>query len=439
MIIKDLKDKYPLVYEAAIKNCNTGCNENDAISSAFTWENTPEGNNFWWKIDDERFDEAKEICPHLFTKSPEEFKEGDWVYAERQDNEDYRYSEHIPVFQIKDFNSTKEYLRPVESSCSGVHMKHCRKATQAEIDKATGIKSDSFILPKKWCVKVTNENQDIIGKWRTNGSCNVGGYCMYSGYNDVDGYWDSIIPDGITEITFEQFKQYVLKDSTNTKIKVKKPQQPGLTNTTGVNMKDIQAEAKRRFPIGCEFLYASAIEYKPRRLIQDDHVYRIVENMIYASNSLGCLYIDGQWASLISMPETVVDEDPLITEAKRRYPVGTHFMPAHTNDGICIITEDCKFDKIDGNNIYSRIITTNQVSSSDKKYGNTGYNRVVYYNGKWAQVVGNQELEPVKSIIEEYPYKVGDNIVVKRPKPKVISVDSEVKIKVNYKPQIKIS
>jgi hypothetical protein len=70
-----------------------------------------------------------------------------------------------------------------------------------------------------------------------------------------------------------------------------------------IDMKIIQEEAKRRFPIGCRFRCIDGYE---DTLVDDDIVYKILNNMIYASDGLGCLYKDGKWATLISMPKTGV-------------------------------------------------------------------------------------------------------------------------------------
>jgi hypothetical protein len=73
-----------------------------------------------------------------------------------------------------------------------------------------------FVLPKKWCVKVTPENADILTDWKTkvsNGvfADNAKDYSYVSedgrGMNDLD-----FVESKYTEITFDQFKQYVLKE-----------------------------------------------------------------------------------------------------------------------------------------------------------------------------------------------------------------------------------
>jgi len=359
MIIKDLKDKYPLVYEAAIKNCNTGCNENNTISGSFTWSNTPEDHNFWWKIEYGRFDEAKKICPRLFTESPEEFKVGDWVYAEKQDEKDYRNPKYIPVFQVKDFNSTNEYLRPVESSCSGVHMKHCRKATQAEIDKATGAKSDSFVLPEKWCVAVTDANTSILNSWRKtkDADMNVELSCWLVSDAWDDNSWcsyTSTLPNRYTEITFEQFKQHVLKGTT---IKDKEP-------------------------------------------IIEEYPYKVGDTVVVKSYKQA-----GEGNDIIT--------DNLLTvllDKNRRSELKPSGMVEKNTD----------FIVKEGNFYY-------------------GIKKEHIIRKAWMYEVIQNDVKPVMVGFQSLFEKADVSSIVERPKLKVISVDSEVKIKVNYKPQIKIS
>jgi len=337
---------------------------------------------------------------HVDKETPKEtFKLGDWVYAEKS-SEDYRQPEHIPVFQVKDFNKTNEYLRPVKGDSSGVHMKHCRLATQAEIREATGVKSDSFVLPERWCVKRDGESHITLNEWFNKGcgpnsylSLNDNWYLHYPNFKNGEGFLKAHhssrnIVSGYTEITFEQFKQHVLKETTNiikepvkeeetmfrkgdyiVTLKVKNdygyncardnycfkirinhkgiyPEIDLLGNTlnghdvmsfdkkglltdwryatseeiaeydrlgkpfdvttmnmktTSINMKAIQEEAKRRFPIGCRFRCTNGDEYT---LVDDVVVYKIMNNMIYASDGLGCLYKDGQWATLTGVINT---------------------------------------------------------------------------------------------------------------------------------------
>lgn len=61
MLIEDLKYKYPLVYQAAVRNSRHG----DVHIMNFIWDETSEGQSFWSAINGNRFEEAFRICPHL--------------------------------------------------------------------------------------------------------------------------------------------------------------------------------------------------------------------------------------------------------------------------------------------------------------------------------------------------------------------------------------
>lgn len=81
----------------------------------------------------------------------------------------------------------------------------------------------------------------------------------------------------------------------------------------------------------------------------------------------------------------------LIEEAKKRYPIGTRFCPAHIESTIsyfCII--------VNSNFINTGNIITNCLENGDyfdrdcdPQYGNNDYNRIVYYKGKWANILSN--------------------------------------------------
>ena len=73
------------------------------------------------------------------------------------------------------------------------------------------------MLPAKWCIKVTNENKGILGEWRTDGE--LGGrnynnleipFYLHTPMEERDGYNKQGITSGYSEISFEEFEQYVL-------------------------------------------------------------------------------------------------------------------------------------------------------------------------------------------------------------------------------------
>ena len=65
---------------------------------------------------------------------------------------------------------------------------------------------DEFVLPEKWCIKIqTNGFPKEVAQWRKSSWSNPG----YMFYN---GMWDDDNRIGHEEITFDQFKKYVLKE-----------------------------------------------------------------------------------------------------------------------------------------------------------------------------------------------------------------------------------
>lgn len=69
-------------------------------------------------------------------------------------------------------------------------------------------------LPEKWCIKITEENKDILTKWKRQNHSRkekAGEYgSIYISYNG----FNCIGKNDKTEITFEQFKKWVLKEET---------------------------------------------------------------------------------------------------------------------------------------------------------------------------------------------------------------------------------
>lgn len=83
------------------------------------------------------------------------------------------------------------------------------------------IKKDTFVLPEKWYVKITEENRNQLNDWKVNQEYkdNLFVYKNY-GYLAEDGAGICTLMMGIPIITFEQFKTHVLKESTMEEIKV---------------------------------------------------------------------------------------------------------------------------------------------------------------------------------------------------------------------------
>jgi len=87
----------------------------------------------------------------------------------------------------------------------------------APVESEVGVGLTS--LPKKWAIKITIENKTILGNWRTDGPLTNGiGNYLHTPYSGRNGYNAPTKFDGYTEITFEQFKEWVLKVKEEAKI-----------------------------------------------------------------------------------------------------------------------------------------------------------------------------------------------------------------------------
>jgi len=65
---------------------------------------------------------------------------------------------------------------------------------------------NGFVLPERWCVKVTNENVKTLDGWKKKtGFCGDAGDYSYIKYNGAGAHEASL-----TEITFEKFQEHVL-------------------------------------------------------------------------------------------------------------------------------------------------------------------------------------------------------------------------------------
>jgi hypothetical protein len=103
--------------------------------------------------------------------------------------------------------------------------------------------------------------------------------------------------------------------------------------------------------------------------------------------------------------EVVLFEDVLIEIAKTKYPVGTKFYPVHLTqkEKYSIITDDSVFSN-DGDTIYSRVNGCDWVSDKHLKYGISTFDRVVYYEGKWADIITEESIEKPQATPK---YKIG--------------------------------
>lgn len=132
---------------------------------------------------------------------------------------------------------------------------------------------------------------------------------------------------------------------------------------------------------------------------------------------------DWQWlpehGHFIHAPQVGIDQkDELLHRAKQMFPVGTKFCPAHQADENeirekthCIITDDTSLEFDDSGNIYAMVGSSRWFNSHMKEYGNTSYDRLVYWakNKKWAHVYPAKE-EPQLST-PQHKFSLGDWVI----------------------------
>lgn len=164
-----------------------------------------------------------------------------------------------------------------------------------------------FVLPEKWCVAFDSNNTETLANWIKSHSDYDSEYDAFKGYclsdNKLDDsymFWGSekLPVFSYQEITFEQFKKYVLKESIqeNTSNQAEK-------DWTKSSKEELLEEAKRRYPIGTKF--------KTLDCISKTEVKVIEECLCDLSNNIYCktdeyyrhVYYKGNWAEIISLPE----------------------------------------------------------------------------------------------------------------------------------------
>lgn len=188
------------------------------------------------------------------------------------------------------------------------------------------LKETAFVLPSKWCVKVDRDCQpEEVYKWRKMS-------WVDAGYINNSTTWTSVVLDNHTEITLEQFKQHVLKES------------PVAESSKEIDMKDIQEEAKKRFPIGCKFIPVNGTG--TYTLKEDSYTYTIHSKQIYAHDCHGTLYNNGEWATLVSSPET----------KKEMFYEGDYIVTLDVEDGYnCAKRNYCFKQRVDNKGIYPAV------------------------------------------------------------------------------------
>jgi len=216
-------------------------------------------------------------------------------------------------------------------------------------------------LSEKWCIKRNKENYLIINNWFiSNGYGTPSANCDYIHINGHNYDSPVFVPTGYTEITFDQFKKWVLGNP---------------------RKEDLLAEAKKRFPLGTTFYPVSASTATVSKevgtgTVKSELDIKWLGEEIINIGSNGYLYSRGTWAEIVSCntvaptPDKEHKTESLLEEAKRRYPVGTKFKSAKYSNEVREVVNDNWVEY--GSNI--------QVGSN-----------FIMYDHKWAEIISRPE------------------------------------------------
>ena len=167
-------------------------------------------------------------------------------------------------------------------------LKHCVKENKfVEYEEFMKVYKPQFIVGQWY------RYNNHIGKFYSydNGIFQVSEYIYKKRYYNSNSNWGSKDKDTERSLaTIQEIQEFLPLDHPDKQL----------------DIKQIQEECKKRFPIGCKFKNTEGEEFT---LIQDHSVYKIVgNNVIWASSGYGYLYDKGKYAKLIEAPKMVIPE-----------------------------------------------------------------------------------------------------------------------------------
>lgn len=187
--------------------------------------------------------------------------------------------------------ATCKYNYNCKKAPHAINGKLCSAINGQHYPKENIIKQELTSLPEKWCIK-RNTSQNTLVTDYINRTYNT--YYFDQVFSDDFYYSNGNHGSQIygTEITFDQFKKWVLKENVE-EIPIKKEE-----------LMDLIAEAKKRYPVGTEYYgikHGKKIKalYEPT-LRTTGHYSGIKEGVVGIEVSEDYVYLDGVWAEIIS-------------------------------------------------------------------------------------------------------------------------------------------
>lgn len=235
-------------------------------------------------------------------------------------------------------------------------------------------------LPDKWCIKVTDENKDILTQWVTSHSDFEKGiylpikeWVINEMYDGSYQNWNLSLPANYTEITLDQFKQLVLKQSDKPQFEVGKWYKSNIGTNYWYYIKVESVE------------YKNDNIFKVRGVCIRENPSKFEFSYWDSKDSISQALELGPLTDLSEIQSTLPDGHPdkikpminmqeIQEEAKRRFPIG------------------CKFKSISGDTFVLELDQVVYSIHDTNIYAHDGAG-LLYGDSKWAELLELPESE----------------------------------------------
>lgn len=280
---------------------------------------------------------------------------------------------------------------------------YLKPSTKEAYDAQFIVKEPEFVLPEKWYVILNSENRETLNKWRKTDSelyndCDY--ECIkYNKYgtslNHINDYLQNY-----QEITFEQFKKYILKEETAIEFGNKIDEQIIEPLPQFKVIESIETITKVENNEGSQFFIGDTVKSldsdqkgeitKFRYSTDKSNIIAITT--FQSNNGIGINKIEHYIEPKVEVKDVklpiigeIYKEESLLEKAKRLYPVGTRYAPEPNIPYFNRIQSSTVIFEVRHHEIFCK--------------NNLGW---VFYKNKWAEII-------------EYPhgFKVGDKIKIK--------------------------
>lgn len=231
------------------------------------------------------------------------------------------------IYKVIDWNHSISDCMLEGTTSDFTSKKRFKPSTKEAYDAQFIVKESEFVLPEKWQIKRNEENHEIINNWMNNhhkGKITNSTNYISSNYFANNFNLSKLVnkQDDVIEITFEQFKKYVLKEQ------LEEPKDKVLHSTSiSGNYKITKVESSE----GAIYQLGDEITVFIKDSKNKGKLFTITGFRWSKDKSQICALTSTHWEYGIGLDkielysEPVVKELSLLEQAKLKYPVGTKF------------------------------------------------------------------------------------------------------------------